>query len=193
MWRPLHRPPSRTRGKPGLLAQGPEKTPSSLASPLLETSCPIALCVKRPMALESSVSERQEEEGSRQLRAFVLGLWARGWFPYRLFARMCLPKYVTRESANRNSLSGALRRAIWRHRSRVTPKEKGSGASKDTKPGKKRKRKKKTRQEDTRSCLERTVTDGCRVRRDLSLRTPLSFRTKIRPEIMFLGQRPISR
>lgn len=92
--------------------------------------------------------ERQEEEGSRQLLAFVLGLWARGWFPYRLFTRMCLPKHVTQESADRDSLSGALRRAIWRHRFRVTPKEKGSGASKDTKPGKKRKRKKKTRQED---------------------------------------------
>ena len=54
---------------------------------------------------------------------------------------MCLPKHVTQESANRDSLSGALRRAIWRHRFRVTPKEKGSGASKDTKPGEKKEKK----------------------------------------------------
>lgn len=52
-WRPLHRPPGRTRGTRRFLSQGPEKTFSRLTSPLLELSCPAALCVKRPLALES--------------------------------------------------------------------------------------------------------------------------------------------
>ena len=101
------------------------------------------VCEKAIGSGELALSERQDEEGSRQLLAFVLGLWARGWFPYRLFTRMCPPKHVTRESANRESFFGALRRAIWRHGFRVTPKEKGSGASKDTKPGKKGKERRK--------------------------------------------------
>ena len=53
------------------------------------------VCEKAVGSGELALSERQDEEGSRQLLAFVLGLWVRGWFPYRLFTRMCPPKRHT--------------------------------------------------------------------------------------------------
>lgn len=63
----------------GTLISGPRKDVLKLRiSPLgTVSSCPAASCLDRPLPLESSVAEKQEEEGSRKLLAFVLGFWAR--------------------------------------------------------------------------------------------------------------------
>lgn len=68
--------PGRKRGPS---SRGPGKMFSSFASHHLgpPPACPAASCLDRPLPLERPVAEKQEEEGSRKLPAFVLGFWAR--------------------------------------------------------------------------------------------------------------------